>query len=357
MIGTVTPVKKVGNLLVRPNWRYDALFNPSRYKLKPFVSTNGNNNNGALKRYLTIGLDYEVSSIPPNIKHYMSAISADNKDLFLALWKRHLKRNKVKNINIDNDRTKFQRVPQWNLKNIHLITDRFLVKLIKHIANYEIDPHITYAFELGRNQEYSEIFKFIGYCIYAKVTDKDIAKRWNIPVKHVEAIRLLFYDFSSFPKDRIANISYLRQLTNIGLFTDVDFAYYKRVFELGELALKAQTDFYSLTPPEKKIVEEYLGKSLIANTLNLHFTVKNQKDALDYGLVVSNLASYYIKTSEATYFESKIRNLDATTRRIEGDMRGSDVSMSTLDVELMSMLERHSLQDDTIEYKTLDMLK
>lgn len=358
MTEVVTPVKKVGNLLVRPNWRYEALFNPARYKLKEFVSRNIANNSGCLKRFLHIGLDFEVNlKMTPRIKGYYDALSVDNKSLFLAMWNRHIKRNRIKTISIDSLPAVFQKNPIWNLKKVEFINDKFLISLIKHYSNFEHSPHIAYALELGRNSEYNEIFKFIGYCIYAKVSDKDIAVRWNIPIKHVEAIRLIFYDFSFFPKDRLANISYLRQLTNTGLFTDTDFAYFKRVFELGELGLKAQTDFYNLTAPEKKLIEEYLGKTLVSNTLNMHFAVRNQKDALEYGLVVSNLASYYIKTAEATYFGSKIRNLDAATRRIEGELMGSDTSMNDLDKEFMNMLSQHSLHDEALEYKTLDMLK
>ena len=357
MIGTITPVKKIGNLLIRPNWRYDALFNPNKYKLKEFVSRTVQNNSGSLKRFVGLGLPYEVAVMPASVRYLMNNIAEEHKTIFLTMWKRHLKRNHIGNIRIDADNSKFQKIPVWNLKKINMINDRFLVSMIKHISNFESNPHIAYAFELGRNPDYSEIFKFIGYCIYAKIPDSSIAVRWNIPIKHVEAIRLIYYDFSSFPKDRLANIAYLRQLTNIGLFTDIDFAYFKRVFELGELALKAHNDFYSLTLPEKKLVEEYLGKTLISNTLNLHFAVKNQKDAVEYGLIVSNLASYYIKTAEATYFESKIRNLDAATRRIEGDLKGTDASMTDLDKEFMTMLNEHSLQDEKLEYKTLDSLK
>lgn len=357
MIGTITPVKKIGNLLIRPNWRYDALFNPNKYKLKEFVSRTVPNNSGVLKRFISLGLPYEVSTLPGSIRYLLDNISNEHKSDLAIMWKRHCKRIKLKKIRVDTDNNKFQKVPVWNLKKIHNINDPFLIRMIKHISNYEYDPHIAYAFDLGRNSDYAEIFKFIGYCVYAKISDKDIGVRWNLPVKHVEAIRLMYYDFSAFPKDRLANIAYLRQLTNIGLLTDVDFAYYKRVFELGELALKAHNDFYSLTREEKKRVEEYLGKTLISNTLNLHFAVKNQKDAVEYGLIVSNLASYYIKTSEVTYFESKIRNLDAATRRIEGDLQGTEANMTDLDKEFMTMLNEHSLQDEKLEYKTLDSLK
>ena len=358
MTGLVTPVKKVGNLLVRPNWRYEALFNPTKYKLKEFASKTIANNAGCLKRFVSLGLPFEVNyKMTPRMQECYDGMSPINKEAFKRLWERHIKRNRIEKISIDSDNTIFQKSPLWNMKKLNLIGDKFLIRLIKHHSNVEHDASIAYALELGKNSDYTEIYKFIGYCIYAKVEDAKIAVRWNIPVKHVEALRLLFYDFSTFPKDRLANISHLRQLANTGLFTDVDFAYFKRVFELGELGLKAQTDFYNLSTSEKKIIEEYLGKTIVSNTLNMHFAIRNQRDAVDYGLVISNLASYHIKVAEATYFSSKIRNLDASTRRIEGDLAGTEIIMTDIDKEFMLMLDAHSLHDDKLEYKTLDMLE
>ena len=237
------------------------------------------------------------------------------------------------------------------------MTDKFLVKAIYHVCNFERDQYIEQALALHNSQDHAEAIRYIGYCIYAKVSDKDIAKRWSLPVKTVVALRSLFFDFSGFPKDRLANFTCLRQLANNGVISDVDFAFYKRVYELGELGLKAQTDFYSLTDEEKKKVEEYLGKSVVANTFNINFSIRNQKDALSYGAVVSNLASYFIKRSEITYLAAKTRNLDAATRRIEGDMIGSESLMSSLDEEIMGILREHSLHEDVQEYKTLSDLK
>lgn len=356
MLGKVTPVKRVGNYLVRPNWRYDALFNPPKYKLKEFVKKTVPNNARSLRRFIGLGLPYEVHKIPQRLKNCYTSLTEENKPLFLAMWNRYSKRNHMKPIEVDADPAVIQKIVLWDLKKVHNIDDLFFQSLIKHHSNFEYNQHIAYALELARNKDYLEIFKFIGYCIYAKIKDEAIAIRWNIPVKHVEALRLIFYDFSNFPKDRLAALTYLRQLTNSGLFTDIDFAYYRRVFELGELGLKAQTDFYNLTAEEKKLIEEYLGKSIISTTLNLNFSIKNQKDAVQYGVVVSNLASYNIKTSETSYLDAKIRNLNANTKRIEGEMNAGDVRMSDNDIELLSLLSEHSLHDSRPEMKTLDML-
>jgi hypothetical protein len=355
---TITPVTRSGVTLVPPNWRFEAVFNPAKYKLKQFVNRNISDGSSCLRRYLGIGLPYDINyKMSSGVKTIYNQLTENNKSLFLAIWNRRFKRSRRKKILVSSNPSLFQKNPVWNIGVVPFVNDQALRKLILHYSNFKYDKHIAYALELGRNQEYNEIFRFIGYCIFAQIPITKIALRWNIPIKHVEAVKDIFFDFSYFPKDRMALFSHLRQLTSNGLFSELDFVYYKRVFELGELGLKAQTDFYSLTSKEKQIVEEFLGKSIIQNALNLNFSIKDQKDAIQYGAVVSNLANYYIKNVEKAYFEAKIRNLDACTKRVEGDMTDNFKGMTELDLKYMALLTEHSLQDEKIEYKTLDMLK
>ena len=354
----VTPVSKVGNLLIPPNWRYDALFFPGKYKLSLFASRNPTSGSSALKRFLSLGLPHNINYVmSPSVKALYKALTPESKPIFLAQWKRSFKRRKVKKITVETNSKLFQKSPVWNMEAASYIADPFLCRLVMHHSRLKYDSNIAYALDMGSNEAYSELFKFIGYCIFAGITDTKIAIRWKIPTKHVEAIRLIFFDFSFFPKDRLAMLTHLRQLTANGCYSDVDFLYFKRVFELGELGLKAQTDFYTLTAKEKKTIEEYLGKSVVANVFNLNFSLRTQKDAVEYGTVVGHLSNYYIKNVEKDYFESKIRNLDASTRRIDGDLLNEDHGMTPLDKQYMALLTEHSLIDEQIEYKTLASLK
>jgi len=358
IIQYVTPVSRLDNVLVAPNWRHDAVFNPNRYKLKEFAHKDAVDHSTCLRRFVFLGLPYDVNyKMSQGTKEIFDSLSEESKPLFLAIWNRHFKRKKVRKIVVKTDNTIFNKHPVWNVENVKYINDKFLRELILHYSNYKYNKHIAYALELGRSASYNEIFKFIGYCFFARIPDQEIAVRWRIPVKHVEAIRAIFFDFSFFPEDRLATFAYLRQLVNNGLFSDVDFVYYKRVYDMGAIGLKAQTDFYNLTDHEKKEVESFLGKSIIANALNLNFSIKTQKDAVEYGTVVSTLANYYIKNVERQYFESKIKNLDACTRRIEGDLSSNTTGMSDIDLKYMDILLEHSLHDEKIENKTLDMLK
>jgi hypothetical protein len=343
---------KLGSLHIKPNWRYDALYNPLKYNLQDFISR-PEDNSGCLKRSLTDESSYEVNSvIPQSLADCISLLNEEDKSLIRDYWRIYLKKNKIKHLTIiSSDK------PSWNVKNINNISDGYLRKAVNHISNIEYNDYIEKALVLANSKDHQEIFRIIGYAIYAKMADKEIAKRWNMTLGQAKAIRKLFFDFSHFPKDRIANFAYLRQLTNIGLFSDVDFAFYKRIFELGELGLRAQLDFYSLSEAEKKQIETYLGSSAIANTFNLNFSIKNQKDAVAYGQAISNLANYYIKNAEVSYFGAKIRNLDSCTKRIDGSMLSGDSDKTPLDLELLKLLELNSLQDVPIVYKTLDDLK
>lgn len=342
---------------IKPNWRYEALLNPGKYQLSQYLSK-AKDNAGCLKRFIGAGLLYELNTtLPEEIASFVNKLPKEKAKELISLWHRSLKRNNLRKLKIDYSEAVLKNNAVWNLKKIAKLPDAFLRKAIKHVSNFEHDPYIAQAFALFQSSEYEEIVKFIGYCLYAKIGDKEIAKRWQLPIKTVEALRLLFFDFSKFPKDRVANFTFLRQLANNGTISDIDFSYYKRVFELGELGLKAQTDFASLTTEERAIVEEYLGKTVISNTFNLQFSIRNQKDALAYGSVISTLGNYYIKQAETNYFLAKIKNVNAVTKRIEGEATATNENMTALDREMMDLLRENSLQEVKVEYKTLADLK
>lgn len=342
---------------IKPNWRYDALLHPAKYHFTQYLSK-VKDNAGCLKRFIGAGLLYELNTVlPEEIASFISKLPKAKGDELRILWKRSLKRNKVRKLKVDYSEAALKHNAVWNLKKIDSIPDTFLRRAIKHVSNFQHDQYISQAFSLYQSSEYEEIIKFIGYCLYAKTPDKEVAKRWQLPVKTIEALRLLFFDFSKFPKDRVANFTFLRQLANNGTISDIDFSYYKRVFELGELGLKAQTDFSSLTKEEREVVEEYLGKTVISNTFNLQFSIRNQKDALAYGSVISTLGNYYIKQAETNYFIAKTKNVIAVTKRIEGESTATNENMTTLDKEMMALLKENSLQEIKVEYKTLSDLK
>ena len=350
--------KPSGSFHIRPNWRFDLIKNPAKYKLQDFVNI-PESGSSCLNRYISKGLYFEVNYVIPDyLNDYLSTLSLEEGNLLKQLWYQSFKRDNRRKINTDTDKALLKDNPIWNLKLVNNIQDEYVKKLIKHISNYEYNEHIQYALDLASSKEHQDIFRFIGYGLYAGLSDKQLAVRWRISFRKIEAIRNLFFDFSSFPKDRIANFTYLRQLHNLGLFDQIDFNYFRAIFALGELGIKAQIDYHNLSDSEKLRISEFLGSSSISNTLNLNFAVNSKKDAIEYVSVVSSLANYYIKEKEAGYFDAKTRNLDATTKRIEGGMLGKAEDMSSLDREMMDLLREYSLKETSqSDFKTLADLK
>ena len=326
--------------------------------MQDFVSI-PTNQSACLKRFLTAGLTYEVNyELPDYLTQHTSAMTDEQKRVLFKLWDRTFKVSRAKKLVVDTKQSLFKLNPVWNLKYVPTIQDEFLRRLIYHVSNYIYDADIKFALDMSRSEEQTLIFKFIGYGIYSQLTDAQIAKRWRLTLRQVEAIRCIFYDFSRFPKDRVANFTYLRQLANIGVIDDVDFNFFKRAFELGDLGIRAIIDYQNLTPDEKVKVQEFLATTIVTNTLSLNFTVTTYKDAVAYGAVVSNLASYYIKQKESSFIDARIRNLNAMTNRVENDLLGEVEDLSALDNEMLVLLRNHSLQEvPQLEYKTLADLK
>lgn len=350
--------RPTGSFHIRPNWRFDLLKNPAKYKLQDFVNI-PESGASCLNRFISKGLYFEINyKIPNYLNEYATTLSEEEGELLKQLWFQNFKRSKQRKITTDTDKVLLKDNPIWNLKLIDNIQDKYVNKLIKHISGINHDEHIQYAIELASSKEHQDIFRFIGYGIYANLTDKELAARWKISFKKIEAIRKLFFDFSAFPKDRIANFTYLRQLHNLGLFDQIDFNYFRAIFALGELGIRAQIDYHNLSNDDKLKINEFLGNSSISNTLNLNFAVNSKKDAMEYVSVISNLANYHIKQKEAGYFDAKTRNLDATTKRIEGSMLGAVEDMNTLDREMMDLLREYSLKEtEQTEFKTISDLK
>lgn len=342
----VNPVSRVGSLTIRPNWRYEALRNPAKYKMQDFTFQ-PSSGSGCLKRYIQFGVPYEVNfKINPTLRYYLNNLNSEESQTLQRLWKRAFKNSGQRKVSCETDRAFFTANPAWKHEEAVRISDQFLRRMVLHQSQVLFDADIAYALTVASSDEYKEIFRFIGYCIYAKVSDVDIAKRWRIKIRQVEAIRNIFFDFSKFPTDRLANLTYLRQMTFAGVFDEDDFAFYKRAFDLGELGIRAQTDYQGLTDAERDRIREFLGHSVVENTLNIQFTVKSQKDAYAYANTVGNLANYYIKHAELENLRAKTNQINVMTSKIETDMgKNTDVDLTELDRKYMELLREHSLQE------------
>lgn len=329
----------------RPDWRFDALVLPYKYNLKKHVSTSTESCK-ALHRFISEGIDVihnHKLTLPLTEIHEL--LNEEQKAEFAEYYRRYLKRSKKPQLVIVVDKQKhknMRNVYRWNMGSVDKINDKFLVKAIKHISNYEFNQEIDYAIKLSTNPSFKEIFKFIGYGIYAGASDAQLAKRWRVPIKKIEAIRLLFFDFSSFPKDRIAAFTYLRWLVSTGLLTEEDFAYYRRIYELGELGLRAQLDYHNLTKEEKSTVKQYIGDAVTATALNLHISITGKDDAKAFINTAAIVSRQSLVEHETT---ARIDNLRANTERVKNMVGGNELVLNDTDEKYMKILEALSTQE------------
>lgn len=209
-------------------------------------------------------------------------------------------------------------IVSWNLKKIDNIQDSWFKRLIKHCTGVSPDLYIAKAMQFFKLAEAKTIRMFVGSLMFAGSTDLEIARRWKYPVKMIEAVRHLYFDFIRF-EDRIAQYSVLTQLRNSGDISEEEEGLYRRAFELGEVGIKAQIAGYALTQDEERKVQEYLAKSVAVNIFNLNFMIKDSNDMANYNKVMNDMAKINLSKQliELKRKECDILELDGMKKRRE----------------------------------------
>lgn len=328
---TQVPVTKIGTPYQRPSWRLDAISRPSKYGFR-WLCTRQKDDAGAYKRLINKGLDYTVTYKYPKFfttiaKNFPSHLK---KQLEL-IWDRKYKKENSHKI-VFNGVASMEDFVSWNAARVDNLHDVWFKKIIKHVFGLEYYSEIAYALELSLLPEYGEQKKYIGYQIFAGIPDTELAKTWNIPVKNICAVRHMLYDFSYMPKDKVARWAMLRQLVENEEIEKDDFSLYKRVFDMGELGLKAQVCYAHLTAEERDTVADYLGKSAMQNTFQLNFAVRTSKDALVYNRVISDMAKLQLQREElkVKQAELKLMELQAIKMRSEVNVTADETQPEDL---------------------------
>jgi len=361
---------KVGSLHNFPNWRYLSVEDPSRVNMRQFYRKIKEGSN-CIRRHVrripseedpddlkksTLSHDISVNwSFPASFQKIIDRLSLENRTLFYKIFEDYLKDKKEKKMFCMLEKN--QDMHAFDLKNLDRLIDSFLRRFLLHVNKVIHDPHINFALNLKQSTHHNYIFRSIGYYVYAGVTDREIAKRFKFYPAQMQAVRKLFYDFSGCPKDPVARKAYFTQLLSNEDILEEDVRFYKLCAEMGETGLKALSNYHALTPDEKVRIEEYLGNSMIDNVLALHFSTTSMKDAMSFNTVINNLASFYIKKEEVNYFRAKVRNLDASTSRIENDKTGIFTGFNADDSLAMELITSLALKENTPpSYKTITQL-
>jgi hypothetical protein len=355
--GTIIGLNRVGSFYNFPNWRYQIYLNPSKANLADCVRK-PSPGAAALKRYATypgVKGTLEVNdTFPSRFQKVVNKLSLKNREVFNKLFWEKLKKNGDNRVFSDTYEGK---VHVWNMNHVDAMTDPFLKRLLYHVSNIKHDHYIHFAVGLKLSKDHEYIFRALGYHIYAELSDKEIAKRFKLYPGQVEAIRNLFYDFSSAPRDITALSAYLTQLVDNDIIADLDKRYYKLINELGDVGLRAHANFHSLTTEQKVKVEAYLGDTMLENVLSLNFAVTDMRDAINFNGVINNLASFYIKKEEVNYYRAKVRNLDASTVKLVNDSSQDAGMIDDEDREALKLIGTLALKENSLpEYKSITEL-
>jgi hypothetical protein len=359
---TLSPISlnQVGSFFNFPNWRYLIYLEPHRANLA-YCRDKPIDGSGRLRRYLPgnpelLSNAASAYTFTPFISKTISKLSLDEKNMFFKLYNKKLKKQGDKKIFVPT--YKSEDVKIWSCKFIDLITDRPLRNFLYHTVRVKHFSEYDFAIKFHSSKDHQRTCCVIGYCIFAGLSDYEIAKRYKLFPKQVRALRELFFDFTNTPTEVVARSAYFTQLADNQIISDVDRRYYKIIGSLGELGLKADADPHSLTYEERERLNAYLGDSMIDNVTSLYFSIEDKKDALNYNSVINNLASFLIKKEEIRYFQAKVRNLDASTTRILNDKSDFDASIQEEDEVALKLISQLALKENALpEYKSITELK
>lgn len=336
---TRVPIQKIGTVFQRPSWRYDAVSNPLKYGFRG-LCTRQKSSASSYKRMLLKGLSYTVTyKVPSLFKKLAKELPLELSEQLDKVWEKHYRktnktRNKIRFNGIEN----IDHFVSWNMAKVAGLNDPWLKKLIYHVFNVQFSEEIEYAINLGLTKELLENKRFIGYEIFAGKSNNEIAKNWHITPKRVEALRMLYFDFSHFPKDKIAQWALLRQLKENDDIPAEEFGLYKRVFDMGALGLKAQLCHNHLNDKEREQVADFLAKSAMENTFNLQFTVRTSKDALMYNKVISDLAKLQLQREEIKNRQAELRLMELQITKLRKEV---SVDTDITQPEDLKLLQDH----------------
>lgn len=352
----MTPIRlnQIGSFYNFPNWRYLIYLEPGRANLE-HCRNKPKDGASRLRRYIPQTQPPTVSfSFSSFFYKVLSHLTEQEKNLFFKLFNKKLKLQGDKKIFIPSYN---EDVGVWSAKHIALITDYPLRNFLYHATHIHYSADYEFAVKFRNSTEHQRNFCVIGYCIFAGLSDAVIAHRHKLRVGQVRAIRELFFDFTHAPSDVIARAAYFTQLTDNNIISDVDRRYFKIIGSLGELGLKADADPSSLTLEEKERLNSFLADSMLDNVTSIYFSIEDKKDALAYNTVINNLASFFIKKEEISYFRAKVKHLDASTARIVNERANYDTGTQEEDILAMELISKLALKENVLpEYKVITQL-
>ena len=313
---SIVPASKIGTPFESPSWRWQATFCPERFGFAKFCSK-PHPNAANLTRLISNGIvPVETYTIPIYIRQLASLLEPKLYKQLIKVWNKHYSRNRDRKItfNVSANRPGLL---NWHIPRLAQLNDDFLKKLIKHCYNIEGNEYISDAIKFYKNKNNDITCKWINYSIYGGKTDKELAIQWQKPVKFIQALRLTFFDYSGWPKDKLVQYSLIRQLASNNEIDQADHHAFKRIYDLGDLGLRSILGHQVLNEKERDIIKGYLAGSGVDNLMDQRFAITNLKESISFNRSVAEYANIGLRKLE---MEQKAAIMRLTATRLEKDL-------------------------------------
>ena len=338
MLTAIVPLSKIGTPFQSPSWRYQAIHSPERFGFSECLSKTKNPDSGHLSRLVPNGiLPVNVYRQPIYMQQLNARLSLGLQQILARVWNKHFYRTNSSKLTFNNVGTKETGFISWNIPKLEKINDLQFVRIVKHCYNYEGDPYIGEALKFYKNPDNDISRKWINYSIYGGKTDKELALQWHKPIKFFEALRALFYDYRSWPKDRLVQYSLIRQMVSNGEFDDADYHAFRRIFDLGDLGLRSALGHTAFTVDEQYKIKEYLAGASVDVLLDQRFTISSTRDIMNYNRAVADYANIGLKRLE---MEQRAALMRLNCQRTEKELGiAQNTTLESEDIELMEYLK------------------
>jgi hypothetical protein len=350
----IVPCSKIGTPFQSPSWRYQATFCPERFGFASLCSKT-KSNAGNLARLISNGIvPVEKYIIPLYIRQLQGKLEPGLYTQLIKVWNKFYCKNRHGKITFNVNETR-PGLLNWNVRKISQLNDHFLQKLIKHCYNIEGDEYIKDAIKFYKNENNDVTCKWLNYSIYGGKTDKELALQWRKPVKFIEAIRLIFFDYSGWPTDKLVQYSLIRQLASNNEIDAADHHAFKRIYDLGDLGLRSILGHQALSEPERDIIKGYLAGSGVDNLLDQRFAITNLKESISFNRSVAEYANIGLRKLE---MEQKAAIMRLTANRMERELGvGREDEVYVEDSILMDSMREMMKQEKPGTYPSIIDIK
>ena len=316
MPAPIVPLSKIGTPFQSPSWRYKATLCPERFGFAEYCSKI-KANSGCLARLMSNGVTpVEKYILPIYITQLMNKLPKDLGEQLLKVWNKHYFKNRQRKVTFNVNENSGGLI-NWHSKKIEKLNDDFLKKLIRHCYHIQGDEYIAEAIKFRTNPNNDVSVRWMNYSFYGGRTDREIAIHWHKPVKFVQALRLTFFDYSGWPKDKLVQYSQLRQLVSNNEIDDKDYHNFRRIYDLGDIGLRSILGYQLLNEYERDTIKNYLAGAGVDNLMDQRYAITNLRESISFNRSIAEYANIGLRKVE---MEQRAAVMRLTAQRIEKEM-------------------------------------